>query len=430
MLRRHGTSIGRSRVQSEPRSIAVIGAGIVGICCALHLQRDGHRVTLIDPRPPGTATSFGNAGGIVTGAVVPNSTPGLWRDMPRMLFARDSAVRARWSYLPRLAPWLTDFLLAGRPSRVRQIAAALRPLVTDAYAAHRRLIEAAGAAGIVRPVGWLKVYASEAGFAHTAFDRALMAEHGVRFEVLGADEIRQLEPALARGFVRGLHQPDSGFVTAPIRLSQAYLAAFHAAGGSVLTDRVRGLRFGADDVALDCERGFLRFARVVVAAGAWSGELVRQAGDRVRLDTERGYHLNLDPGEAGELRRPVVFADRGGFVLAPMQDGVRLTSGVELAGLDAPPDFTRIRRLLPVARQVLPGLSDRVTRQWMGYRPSTPDSLPVIGASPRSDRVLYAFGHQHLGLTLSAITGELIAALASGRPPGIDLAPYRVQRFG
>jgi len=415
--------------QTAPRQIAVVGAGIVGVCCALHLQRDGHAVSLIDPRPPGTATSFGNAGGIVTGAVVPNSTPALWRDLPRMLFHPDSAVRMRWSYLPNLTPWLARFLLAGRDAQVRQIAASLQPLVSRAYDAHRDLIALSGADGIVRPVGWLKVYATESGFAHTAYDRGILAENNVRFDVLNADDIRQLEPALARGFVKGLHQPDSGFVSSPFRLTEAYTKQFQRMGGTPVTERVRGIEPSNDGVTLDCELGYRRFETVVVATGAWSKELARQIGDRVFLDTERGYHLNLEPGESGDLRRPVVFADRGGFVLAPMQDGIRLTSGVELAGLDAPPDFARIRRLLPVARSVLPGLSDRVTRQWMGYRPSTPDSLPVIGVSPRSPRVLYAFGHQHLGLTLSAITGRQIAALVGGRAPDFDLAAYRVDRF-
>jgi D-amino-acid dehydrogenase len=255
-----------------------------------------------------------------------------------------------------------------------------------------------------------------------------MRERGVRFDILNPDEITQLEPHLARRFVRGLFQPDSAFVSSPFRLTQAYLEQYGRMGGGFVQERVRGVRPDGDGVLLDCELGFRRFDAVVIAAGAWSKQLARQVGDHVLLDTERGYHLNLDPGEAGELRRPVVFPERG-FVLAPMQDGIRLTSGVELAGLNAAPDFTRIRRLLPAARAMLPGLSDTVTRQWMGYRPSTPDSLPVIGASPRASRVFYAFGHQHLGLTLSAVTGRLIAALVAGRAPGLDLSPYRINRF-
>ena len=408
--------------------VAVIGAGIVGVSCALHLQRSGQSVTLIDPRTPGTATSFGNAGGIVTGAVTPNSTPALWRDIPRMLFDRDSAVRVRWSYLPRIAPWLVRFLLAGRHSRVQAIADALHPLVTRAYDAHRELITLAGAEDLVRPVGWLKVFETEAGFAHTQYERDVMGARGVRYDVLGPDEIRQLEPGLARRYVKGLFQPDSAFVASPYHLVQAYVAQYQQLGGTIAQERVRGVQPIDGGVRLDCELGFRTFDAVVIAAGAWSKELALQIGDRIPLDTERGYHLNIDPGDAGELRRAVVFPERG-FVLAPMLDGIRLTSGVELAGLDAPPDFSRIRRLLPPAREALPGLSDRITRQWLGYRPSTPDSLPVIGQSSRSPAVFYAFGHQHLGLTLGAVTGRLIAASVAGQQPEIDLTPYRADRF-
>jgi D-amino-acid dehydrogenase len=409
--------------------VAVVGAGIVGVSCALHLRRAEHDVTLLDPRPPGTATSFGNAGAIVTGAVVPNSTPELRRNLPRILFDKDSAVRLRWSYLPKLAPWLLRFLLSGTDQRVRFLAGALQPLVSRAYDAHRELIALSDADGIVRPVGWLKVYASEASFSHTQYDRGIMQANGVRFDVLNGDDIRQLEPALAPRFTRALFEPDSAFVSSPYKLTEAYAAQFARMGGVVVQERVRGIAPEASGVVLDCEFGYRRFDTVVVAAGAWSKELVRQVGDRVLLDTERGYHLNLERGDAGDLRHPVVFPDQGGFVLAPMQDGIRLTSGVELAGLDAPPDFSRIRRLIPRAMDVLPGLSAQVTRQWMGYRPSTPDSLPVIGRSPRSPHVYYAFGHQHLGLTLSAITGRLIGAVVSGKQPEIDLSPYRIERF-
>jgi D-amino-acid dehydrogenase len=406
--------------------VAIVGAGIVGVCCALHLQHAGHETTLIDPRAPGTATSFGNAGGIVTGSVVPNSTPALRRGIPRILFDRDSAVRLRWLYLPKIAPWLLRFLREGGDARVQHIARSLQPLVSRAYAAHRELIALTGADGLVRLVGWLKVYETEAGFAGTAYDRAIMAANDVRFDVLNADEIYQLEPALARRFVKGLLQPDSAFVSSPYKLTEAYVAHFVRLGGSIVQDRVRGARPADGGIELDCERGFLRFDSVVIAAGAWSKQLAGQLGDHVLLDTERGYHLSID--SSTELRRPVVFPEKG-YVLAPMQDGVRLTSGVELAGLDAPPDFSRIYRLLPHARQMLPGLSDKVARQWIGYRPSTPDSLPVISVSPHAPHVFYAFGHQHLGLTLSAITGRLVTALVGGPAPEIDLSPYRVGRF-
>ena len=418
-----------SSIRGEPRplDVAVIGAGIVGMSAALQLQRDGHAVTVIDARAPGLATSFGNAGGIVTGAVTPTATPELWREIPAMLLDRENAIRVPWHYLPRLAPWLVRFLLAAR--RVDAIAAALRPIVTRAYDAHRDLAALVGAEDLLRPVGWLKLYETEVGFAGSALERRLMTEQGIRFEVLTADEIRQLEPALAPRYVRGLLQPESAFVRQPHLLVESYARHFAAAGGRLLRDRVRRLEpLAGEGVRVRAELGIHRFDRAVVAAGAWSRSLAAEIGDRVSLDTERGYHLNLDPAGAGELRRPVVFPERK-FVLAPMQDGIRLTSGVELAGLDAPPDFRPIQALLPQAREALPGLGDTVTREWMGYRPSTPDSLPVIGASPRASSVIYAFGHGHLGLTLGPITGRLVADLVANRAPTIDVTPYRADRF-
>lgn len=409
--------------------VAVIGAGIVGVSCALHLRRAGHDVTLIDPRPPGTGTSFGNAGGIVTGAVVPNSTPQLLRALPAILLDQNNPIRIRWSYLPKLSPWLRRFVREGTARRARQTAAALQPLVSRGYEAHRELIAMCGAEDLVRQTGWLKVYSSEASFDATMFDRALMAANNVRFEILKAEDIRQLESGLAFKFERGILLPDSAFVVSPYRLTVAYADRFFRAGGLMLSDRIRSIMPEPAGVTLDGERGFVTFSAVVVAAGAWSKRLAAGIGDRVLLEAERGYHLNLHPGLSRPLHRPVVFPDQGGFVLAPMEDGVRLTSGSELAGLDAPPDFSFIRRLIPRAAGVLPGLSDNILRQWIGYRPSTPDSLPVIGRSPRSPHVYYAFGHQHLGLTLGPVTGRLIAALVSSRPPEIDVTPYRIERF-
>ncbi len=411
------------------RNIAVVGAGIVGMSAALYLQRDGHKVSVIDARAPGTLTSYGNAGGIVTGAVTPTSTPDLWKEIPTMLFDRTSPIRLRWRYLPRLSPWLVRFLLAGRRGQVNKSASALAPILERANDAHRELAALAGVHDVLRPVGWLKVYETEKGFAGSGLERELMSRHGIKFEVLNADELRQLEPSLAPRFVKALFQPDSGFASYPWKLVDGYGRFFAEAGGEFLHENVRRLepREGGG-VRVRSERGIRDFDAVVVAAGAWSERLAQQIGDRVSLDAERGYHLNLDPGGAGELRRPVVFPERV-FAMAPMQDGIRINSGIELASLEAPPDFSRIYKILPHARTALPGLSDRVNREWMGYRPSTPDSVPVIGASLRCPSIVYAFGHGHLGLTLGPITGRLVASIVSGRSAGIDLAPYRPDRF-
>ena len=411
------------------REIAVVGAGVVGMSAALYLQRDGHKVSVIDARAPGTLTSYGNAGGIVTGAVTPTSTPDLWKEIPTMLFDRASPIRLRWSSLPLLTPWLVRFLLAGRRAQVDRSAAALAPILAQANDAHRELAGLAGVHDVLRPVGWLKVYETETGFAGSALERELMARHGIKFEVLSQDELRQLEPHLAPKFIKGLFQPDSGFASYPWKLVDGYGQYFAEAGGQFLHENVRRLepREGGG-VRVRSERGIRDFDAVVVAAGAWSARLASQIGDRVSLEAERGYHLNLEPEQSVELRRPVVFPERV-FAMAPMQDGIRINSGIELASLEAPPDFSRIYKLLPHARAALPGLSDRVNREWMGYRPSTPDSVPVIGASPRCPSVIYAFGHGHLGLTLGPATGRLVASIVAGRSVGIDLAPYRPHRF-
>jgi D-amino-acid dehydrogenase len=413
----------------KPRSIGIIGAGIVGMSAALYLQRDGHRVKVIDYRQPGTATSFGNAGAIVTAAIEPTSTPGVLRHIPRYLFDPSSAVRVKWSYLPYIAPWLVRFILQSRHAHVQHAAAALKPLVSAAYGAHLELAGIAGTLDLLRPTGWLKLFRTERGYAATELQRRLMEMHAIRYEILETDEIHQLEPHLARIFVKGLYHGDSASIRQPKRLIEGYARAFLQAGGEFIQEQVQSLHLLENaQVRLRCDLGFRDFDEVVVAAGAWSKRFCSMTGDKVILDTERGYHLNVERGQAGEIRRPLCFPEDS-FVIAPMDDGIRLTSGEELAGLDAEPDFSRIHRLLPKAREALPGLSDRVTREWMGRRPSTPDSLPVIGRSPMAAQVIYAFGHHHLGMTLGPVTGRIIAQLVRGEKPVMDLGPYRIGRF-
>ncbi|MDF2097034.1 NAD(P)/FAD-dependent oxidoreductase [Aquibaculum arenosum] len=412
----------------EPHCL-LIGAGIVGAATALQLQQRGFRVTLVDPRPPGTATSFGNAGGIVTGAAVPTATPGLWRSVPRMLLDPMSPLKIRWSYLPRFAPWMLRFLEASRPSRVERIARDLSALSNPAYRAHRPLLKLAGAEELVRPVGWLKLYRSQASFDATAADQALMRANDSAFEVLSPEEVRQLEPGIAPDFAGGILSSEAASCRDPGGLAQAYAGAVLRNGGRILQERVESIeRPDGERRVVVTDQGRHEADLVVLAAGAWSARLARQWGERIPLDTERGYHLNLEPENDVELRRPTYFVDEG-FVLAPMADGIRLTSGVEFAGIEAAPDYRRIRRLLPRAQTLLPGLGEQVTREWMGWRPSTPDSLPVIGRSAHDPRIIHAFGHGHLGLTLSAITGDLVARIAAGQPSDIDITPYAARRF-
>lgn len=411
------------------KRVIIVGAGIVGVCVGLTLQRSGHAVTIIDPKPPGRATSFGNAGSIAAGNVYPVSMPGTWKQVPAMLMNPAAPLNLRWSYLPRMLPWLTRFLAAGTPDRVERIASEIREITKDAVAAHDQLMAASGITDIVKPVGWLKVYGSQRGFDASAETRAIQTRNGVRLEILNEDEVRQLEPGLAHRFTHGVFEPDNGFVTSPAMLTDAYAEAFARRGGQFVQERVTRFDFdGARPVRAVTDLGIWPADAFVICAGAWSKHLARMLGADVPLDTERGYHLNLNLESGPGLRRPVVIGEQG-FVLAPMRDGMRLTSGVEFAGLDAPPSFKRIKNMLPLAKAALPGLGSEISREWLGYRPSIPDSKPVIGGSPRLDNVFFAFGHGHLGLTMAARTGQLVDDLVNNRQSSINLEPYRVDRF-
>ena len=395
---------------NSPFNVAIVGAGIVGAATALALAEAGHAVTVFDRDAAGAGTSSGNAGGIVEGAVMPTATPDVLKTLPNYLFDSNGAAVLRPSYVLQALPWLLRFVAAGRPSRVAEIAQALRPLVASSMAAHRRLTQIGQCESLIQTSGWLKVYSSEADYAKTQFQRELMQRHGAHFTELSADEVHDLEPQLNRqAYTHGLFQPGSGFVNYPRGLVEAYFnSALQRQAQFVQEDvlRIAVSRSGGVDIqTANTTRGF---DKVVVATGAWSGQFASQLGDKVSLDTERGYHLSLKSTGAPLLNRPVGFPAKD-CVLSPMHDGIRLCSGDELAGLQAPPDFRRIRTLLPFVHSVLPGTSAQtVLGEWMGYRPSTPDSLPVIGPSAQSRNVIYAFGHGHLGLTLSAVTAELV----------------------
>ncbi|RMD65354.1 MAG: FAD-binding oxidoreductase [Alphaproteobacteria bacterium] len=412
---------------SGPRHVAVIGAGIVGVATALFLQRDAHRVTLIDRAGPAAGASYGNAGGVVLSACMPIGMPGIVCRVPAMLLDRDGPLRVRWRYLPRIAPWLLAFVRASHPARVEEISCTLAAILRAAEAPWHDLVRGRAVAALLRPVGWLRVYDTDAGFAAVRPVLDLMTRRGFTFEVLSQAALRELEPALAPIFRRGVWHPESYSVADPGRMVRDLAAAFVADGGTLMRAEVRDIETANGASRVMTDGGPIAADAVVVAAGAWSRALARRLGVRVPLDTERGYHLMLAPAEPG-LRRPTVWGERG-FVLAPHAEGIRLTSGVEFAGLDAPPDFRPIRRLVPLARRMLPSLRAEERSAWLGFRPSLPDSLPVIGPVPGRRDIFFAFGHGHLGLTLGPATGRAVADVIAGRRPAFDLEPFAVARW-
>lgn len=412
-----------------PRSVAVVGAGIVGISCGIHLQSRGHRVTLLDPRGFGNGASYGNSAIIANSECLPVATPGTLRRVPSMLLSRDGPLHIRPAYLPSLLPWLVRFVAASRPARVRQISLALSALLRPAVKEHQHLAGLAGIASSIRPTGWLKAYESLRAFERARAGYEALRKLGVPCEELGPEDIRAREPALAPIFSRAIFHPDCHHVGDPGAYTAALGAYLMRQGASFREEAVTGFSFQDGSVAgVTTAGGMVAADAIVVACGAWSKALAAQLGERVPLDTERGYHAMFSTEGTLRLHSPVYWTDRS-VILSPMPTGIRMTSSVEFAGLDARPDYTHLNRLAADVRRALPSASAEVNSRWLGFRPSMPDSLPVIGRTRRHPNCFLAFGHGHLGLTLGPATGRMVADLVEGVPTGIDVSPYAPQRF-
>ncbi len=407
----------------------MLGAGIVGLCCAVSLQKDGHRVTLVDRMDPGTGTSFGNAGLIQIDAVVPIATPGVLWNVPRMLLDPRGPLVVRWRYLHCIAPWLAKFVLAARPDSVERISMALASLLDRSNDAWLELIRAASAQEIWRQSGELHVYRKKEAWDEAQPTHDLRRRRGSLLEDLTVEEMRQLEPALSPDLYRGVFTPNANSITHPLHLSEKLFALFRRNGGEFIKDNVARIETGpgGEPSQLIGEDETRPLDALVIAAGAFSKPFAKSTVASVPLDTERGYHLWL-PDPRVEMRRPIIVGDHR-FGIVPMTGGLRLVGTAEFAGLDLPPYWDRADILAELADPFVPGLNLDGAERWIGYRPSHPDSLPVIGRAPGQKDVYLAFGHGHLGLTMGAITGELIADLAAGRAPAIDLAPFRAERF-
>jgi D-amino-acid dehydrogenase len=415
------------------KRVGVIGAGMVGVCAALYLQREGHNVFLVDPNTPGEGASFGNAGAFNASSVTPMSVPGIVKKVPGWLRDPLGPLSLRWTYLPSILPYLYRFVRAGSTeAKVHAQARALRPLVGATLSALEPLVKDAGAGHLVHHRGHLYVYRSAESLAKDGLAWALRRENGVVVDEFDADELRQLEPSLSRDYQRGLLVRENGHTSNPFGLVSALCENFVRQGGALIRARATGFRLdGGGLTAIRTDAGELAADTAVVATGIWSKPLAAGLGDKVWLETERGYHLMIrDPEVMPKI--PTADAEEK-FVATPMDTGLRLAGTVELAGLDAPPDWRRARLLLGQGRKMLPGLAAQHDEErlsvWMGHRPATPDSLPIIGYSSASRDVVYAFGHGHVGMTSAPMTGRLVADLVAGRKPSIDIVPFSAQRF-
>jgi D-amino-acid dehydrogenase len=404
--------------------VVVIGAGIVGLSAAWFLHADGHRLTVVDRDPAGDKASFGNASAIGYSEIVPASVPGLiWR-VPRWLFDPLGPLSLRPAHLPALMPWLVRFLRAGRHAEVERITAALAALMHPVYDDFLPLLDRLGIADQLHRLPAMTVYETDAGFEVDRAEWDLKRRHGIIAEEISGKEAREREPALGPIVTRAILTPQWAYFDDPKIVVDRLRERLEAQGVAI----VRGEAAGIEANALRLADGrSLSFDTVVVAAGAWSGRLARTVGDRALIESERGFNTTLpDPGV--RLNAEVVFAEKK-FVATPLSIGLRIGGAAEFAGLEAPPNFARSDALVKLAARYFPGLKSKGGRKWMGHRPTTPDSLPVIGRSPRRPNVVYAFGHAHTGLTLGPTTGRLVADIVAGRPASLDLSPYSIARF-
>ena len=358
---------------------------------------------------------------------MPIATPGLLRTIPGMLINPYGPLTIRPEYSLRVLPWLTKLLLATRWGKIARTAEALLSLSRQAVEAYGDLATLAPVDDVIRPVGRLSVYSTMSAFEGDATSRAFKQAKGFKLDVLGPHEIHDLEPDLAPIFCKGVFHPTSLFVTSPKRLIDTCFKKFLDNGGRYINETVDRIAGGETEQTAVTDKGSYAADFIVIASGAWSGRLCETIGIKVPLESERGYHITL-PGLQGVMTRPTLWAEHY-LNLCPMEGGLRMTIGVEYAGIDAAPNFNRVTRLLEHARTMLPRMAgQRAEGEWLGHRPSLPDSLPVLGRAPRNPNIVLAFGHNHVGLTLGPVTGRIVSDLISGRDPKIDLGQYAADR--
>jgi D-amino-acid dehydrogenase len=408
------------------KHIAVVGAGVIGLATAVRLRREGYRVTLIDPEAPGSQTSFGNAGLIMTSQNGPLSTPGFWRKVPGMLTDKEGPLVLRWRDVPRLSPWFLRFLGNSRWSRYEAIAQVLTPMVTRSLESWQAMMGKHESSRLFRQDGLLYVFRQRRNFLGAQKELEFRQRYGIPGEVIPPEELRQMEPALTSGLAGGVLYPESGHCTDPAALSTALFSAYRQAGGEVHRSAVKELQPSSQGVRVITDNGEAVVDEVVVAAGIWSPKLVKPFGVRPMLAAERGYHLMLTQPDV-TLRRPVGAGDDK-FIITPMAKGIRLAGTAEFANVKAPADYRRSDILLGMAQRLFPEMDGQASAtRWMGARPSTPDSLPLVGRTPKNPRIICAYGHAHLGLTLGAVTAEMVSDLVGGRTKGVEA--LRADRF-
>lgn len=410
-------------------SIVVVGAGIIGTTLAYQLQRRGKRVILVDKAEPGRGASYGNMASIAVTEFMPASRPGVWAQMPKWLLDPEGPIAIRPSYMLKLMPWFLRFLAASRPAKVRELEAAGAVLCSRVHEDLDALLKETGLEHMLSSEGCLSLYKDDSEFRADREHIEVLERFGFRHEILDREAIRALEPALSAEIGKAVLFPENRSIADPYDLVVKLTDKFKALGGEVIQGEVVG--FDQPDGSVSAVRlkdgRVLDADEVVLAAGAFTARLSSMIGEPIPLETERGYHTQvMAPGIS--MKHSIIWPAKA-FMVTPTAGGIRIGGTVEMAGLDAPPNYRRAQILVKRAREALPNLQVEATSEWMGHRPAMPDTVPVMGRSATRRNVWYACGHGHLGLTYAATTGRLLADQITGQKPPVDMTPYRVNRF-
>ncbi len=413
-------------MSDKQADVIVLGAGIVGVSAAYAARQRGLSVILIDRREPGSETSYGNAGILSSGSISPLNNPSLWNALPKYLTNRHAALRWNFGWSIRNADWVIRFLANATTSRLRPRATALHGLIGASLKLHREWIVKAEAAQRIRETGWLKAWRSDAvGTAKQ--EQAFLAEYGIATELLDRQAISALEPGIVPVYKVGLLHTQTASVDSPDAVVKAYARMFAGSGGEIRQSDIKAIVPEGEGWRVLLADGGISARHVVVALGPWSADLLRPLGYRVPLAFERGYHREFKPNPARSLQRPIHDAE-GSFLMTPMENGIRVTSGVELTDRDAPSSFAQLDQVVPAARGVVE-FGEAVGEPWRGARPTLPDSLPMIGPAPRHSGLWLAFGNQHIGFTTGPGTGAAIAAMIGGAQPPFDATAFAPSRY-
>jgi len=406
----------------------VLGAGIVGVSTALHLQARGRKVILIDRDEPGSGTSHGNAGLIERSSVIPYAFPRELSSLLRYGLNRQSDVRYSLTHVPKIAPWLFKYWQNSSVAGLKVATQAMLPLVQRCVEEHDALIDAAGLGELVKASGWIEVFRNDAAFSKAQADAHALAPYGLKYEVLDRQQLHAREADLSDNAVGGIHWLDPKTVTNPGGLTRGYAALFVKRGGQFIHGDARTLRQIAGEWQVDSRQGPITAPEVVIALGPQSADLFKPLGYRIPLEIKRGYHMHYQGRDGAQLKHSICDA-QGGYVLAPMAQGIRLTTGIEFAASSDAANEIQLKRCEVLARRIFP-LGQRLDAQpWLGRRPCLPDMRPVIGPAARHKGLWFNFGHAHHGLTLGPVTGRLLAEMITGEATFTDPAPYSAARF-